>query len=92
MTLKEITRNKAVAVGAVSYYIDHYVTSRMARYTYGTCCSIPFIPWRPSHMARIEDVTPGFDGSPMLEGYFAKILQKVKWISLVDYSLVLNPQ
>ncbi|KAG2153166.1 hypothetical protein DEU56DRAFT_868614 [Suillus clintonianus] len=44
--------NKAVADGAVSYFIDHLVSSRVSRYAYGTGCSVPFNPFDMEHRAR----------------------------------------
>ncbi|KAG1830176.1 hypothetical protein EV424DRAFT_1315773 [Suillus variegatus] len=49
--------NKAVADGAVSYFIDHLVSSRVARFTYGTECSVPFNPFDMEHRARQKDGT-----------------------------------
>jgi hypothetical protein len=45
-------RNKAVAVGAVSYYVDHFVTGRISRFTYGAPCDIPYEPFNSEHVSR----------------------------------------
>ncbi|KAG2073742.1 hypothetical protein BDR04DRAFT_1127075 [Suillus decipiens] len=49
--------NKAVADGAVSYFIDHLVSSRVSRFTYGTECSVPFNPFDMEHRARQKEGT-----------------------------------
>jgi len=45
-------RDKAVAVGAISYYLDHFVVGRIVRYTYGTSGSIDYDPSDPEHRRR----------------------------------------
>ncbi|KAG2347369.1 hypothetical protein BDR05DRAFT_876763 [Suillus weaverae] len=49
--------NKAVADGAVSYFIDHLVSSRVSRFAYGTECSVPFNPFDMEHRARQKEGT-----------------------------------
>ncbi|KAM6502892.1 hypothetical protein JOM56_002869 [Amanita muscaria] len=44
--------NKVVADGAVSFYIDHHVDKRIARYTYGNPCSYIYNPADPEHSKR----------------------------------------
>ena len=46
------TRSKAVADGAVSYYLDKFVVSRLVRYTYGTPASTRYDPSDPEHRMR----------------------------------------
>ncbi|KAF7970803.1 hypothetical protein HWV62_22804 [Athelia sp. TMB] len=45
-------RNKAVAEGAVSFYLDHRVSARVARKTYGSRSSTRFKPHDPEHKQR----------------------------------------
>ena len=45
-------RNKAVAVGAVSYYIDHFVTARILKFTYGVECDTRYRPSDPESVER----------------------------------------
>ncbi|KAG1853391.1 hypothetical protein F4604DRAFT_2044473 [Suillus subluteus] len=47
--------NKAIADGAVLYFIDHLVSSRVSRFTYGTECSIQFNPFDVEHHARQKE-------------------------------------
>ncbi|THU88826.1 hypothetical protein K435DRAFT_916218, partial [Dendrothele bispora CBS 962.96] len=44
--------NKAVADGALSFYLDHFVTSRIARWHYGTMVNTPFDASNPEHVLR----------------------------------------
>ncbi|KAI6139333.1 hypothetical protein BKA82DRAFT_3988626 [Pisolithus tinctorius] len=44
--------NKAVADGAVSYYLDRLVSTRAARFTYGIPCDHTYISYDPEHASR----------------------------------------
>ncbi|KAG1737858.1 uncharacterized protein EDB91DRAFT_471992 [Suillus paluster] len=68
--------NKAVADGAVSYFIDHLVSSRVARYAYGTECSVPFNPFDMEHRARQKQVFRSASGILALPHAFSSILTK----------------
>jgi len=68
--------NKAVADGAVSYFIDHLVSSRVARYTYGTECSVPYSPFDTEHRARQKQVFRSASGILALPHAFSSILTK----------------
>ncbi|KAG1852748.1 hypothetical protein F4604DRAFT_1591916, partial [Suillus subluteus] len=48
--------NKAIADGAVSFFIDHLVSSRVSRFTYGTEYSVPFNPFDVEHHVRQKEV------------------------------------
>ena len=60
-------RSKAVAVGAVSYYLDHFVVGRIVRYTYGTPGSIPFNPSDLEHCKRGHKRYLGITGQIRLD-------------------------
>ena len=52
-SLTLVTRsNKAVAVGAVSFYVDRFVTGRISKFTYGVPGTIPYQPSDPEHVVR----------------------------------------
>ncbi|KAJ2916656.1 hypothetical protein MD484_g3731, partial [Candolleomyces efflorescens] len=69
--------NKAVANGAVLFYLDGAVKSRVARMTYGIETSIGYDPSDPSHVARKHLVKPhSVHGDPELFDYFSSILTK----------------
>jgi len=44
--------NKAVADGAISYYLDHFVKTRVTKLTYGTHIDIDYHPKNPEHRKR----------------------------------------
>ncbi|KAI0031110.1 hypothetical protein K488DRAFT_87114 [Vararia minispora EC-137] len=67
---------KAAAEGAVSFRLDHLVSARTAKLTYGTRCAVPFIPFIPSHRERAQQVVPDITGGLMLCGAFADVLTK----------------
>src|ERR1700729_3500873 len=60
-------RSKAVAVGAISYYLDHFVVGRIVRYTYGTPGSITFNPSDPEHRKRAHKKYLGIIGEIQLD-------------------------
>ena len=74
-----------MAEGAVSYYIDHYVATRMARVTYGTNCNFPYQRDKASHIARADLVYVGADGRDRLDHCFYKLLDKASSTFLRDY-------
>ena len=82
-------RNKAVAVGAISFYLDHFVVSRLVRYTYGTPASIPYDPSDPEHRKRTHKRYMGITGVPQLD-IFVPTLFKVANVRLQIAPLGLN--
>ena len=74
-------RNKAVAAGAISYYVDNFVVGRIVRYTYGTPSSIPYDPSDPEHRQRIHKRYLGITGELWLD-VFSPSLFKVANIRL----------
>jgi len=67
---------KAVAEGAVAFYIGHFVKSRVAKSTYGVLVSRAYEPNNPLHaqMAYNTFITPS--GRKMLRGGFGTILAR----------------
>ncbi|KAI6159165.1 hypothetical protein EDD17DRAFT_915883 [Pisolithus thermaeus] len=68
--------NKAVADGAVSYHIDNIVSSRVAKLTYGTECSVPYDSSDPEHRARQKKVYRGPSGILAVPNSFGSILSR----------------
>ncbi|EIN07325.1 hypothetical protein PUNSTDRAFT_144834 [Punctularia strigosozonata HHB-11173 SS5] len=69
--------SKAVAEGAVIYYLDHLVTSRVARFTYGTSVFREYDPDLPEHLRRSHLVeTHSRTGRSILDDGFSAILRK----------------
>ena len=77
-----IFRNKAVSDGAVSFYLDHLVTTRVSKVTYGTFCTVLYDPNNPDHKARTNMAfTSDVSGKKWIRGSFNIILPKVNCIS-----------
>ena len=71
-------RNKAVSNGAVSFYLDSAVSSRVSRYTYGISVYRHYDSSDPDHLKRGRLVEMhGATGLPVLHGGFSAILPKV---------------
>lgn len=66
--------SKAVANGAVAWFLDGLVHSRIAKVDYGIQCSMPFRPQEPAHQARKARVYKSSDGRQKLPGHFSTIL------------------
>ena len=77
MLKKGHSNSKAVADGAVSYFLDHFVEARMSKFTYGTKVSIRYDPGIHEHLARSSTIFTHLDGTKRLPGAFSEILQKV---------------
>ncbi|KAK7058002.1 hypothetical protein R3P38DRAFT_3304311 [Favolaschia claudopus] len=68
--------NKAVADGAVSFHIDHHVSVRVARFTYGVKCSEAYNPSNNEHFTRASTRYVGVSGETLVPGRFSAILKK----------------
>ncbi|PIL25741.1 hypothetical protein GSI_11491 [Ganoderma sinense ZZ0214-1] len=68
--------NKAVADGAVSFYLDHFVSSRVTKVTYGTKICVKYHPDDPEHFARRYQKFIRPSGSVNLPNGFSTILRK----------------
>ncbi|KAJ7122116.1 hypothetical protein C8R44DRAFT_785724 [Mycena epipterygia] len=68
--------NKAVADGAVSFYIDHHVSVRVARFTYGMSCSAPYNPLNMEHAIRVAKRYKGVSGEWLVPHCFSAILKR----------------
>ncbi|KAF9523699.1 hypothetical protein CPB83DRAFT_862504 [Crepidotus variabilis] len=67
---------KAVSDGAISFYLDHYVHSRIAKVTYGIRKNTHFIPGDPEHQKRKHALYTDMEGRRRLKGAFAPIITK----------------
>jgi len=72
-----LNRNKAVSDGAISFYLDNYVRSRIAKVTYGLRLKRTYDVSNPEHVKRGSKVYTGVDGSLRLADGFDPILSKV---------------
>jgi len=68
--------NKAVAVGAVSYYVDRLVTGRISKFTYGVPCSIVYDPGDPEHAQRLHKSYTDFLGEKRIPDHFVTMLSR----------------
>ena len=71
-------RNKAVADGAISFYLDHCVQTRVSRYTYGHFCSTTYNPYDPEHVKRERYTYISLGGKKRVKDSFSIILPKVR--------------
>jgi hypothetical protein len=72
-------RNKAVAEGGIIFRLDHSVSSRVARYTYGIKVNTLFNPSLADHLAREDTSYENPAGEIRVPNYFSAILQKVNF-------------
>jgi len=70
-------RGKAVADGAVSFLIDHFVSARVARTTFGTDIHHVFEPFNRQHQLRSDSAFTNLAGEKLLPKGFDVILAKV---------------
>lgn len=68
--------NKAVSNGAISFYLDHFVKTRVSKVTYGYFCHIPYDPSDQDHVNRVGDCFTSIAGEKRLSHSFDIILPK----------------
>ena len=73
-----VHRAKAVANGAVSFYINHYVTARVAKVSYGIGGSINYVPGDREHARRSQNRWTRPSGLEMISGAFVTVLERVR--------------
>ncbi|KAH7883409.1 hypothetical protein F5I97DRAFT_1939180 [Phlebopus sp. FC_14] len=73
--------NKAVADGAIAFYLDHRVTARVAKFTYGTRCAIEFNKNDEQHKLRAANAIPRPSGRTVIPNAFSAILTKGTTVS-----------
>lgn len=66
-----------MAEGAVSYYLNHWVKSRVSKYTFGVPCSVRFREEEEEHTRREHTTFLSPSGLRYLPGAFETILQRV---------------
>ena len=75
---------KAVADGAVSFFIDHHVMARVAKISYGAPCSRTYNPSDAEHVKRSDTRYMRPSGDYSLPGGFSTILPKVSPLIIVS--------
>ena len=71
-------RNKAVAIGAVSHYVDHFVTSRISKFTYGVPCHVAYDPSNAEHRRRSHKTFIDPMGQKRVTDGFVTMLTRVR--------------
>jgi hypothetical protein len=69
--------NKAVAVGAVSFHVDHFVTGRIAKFTYGSSGKILYDPSNSEHVKREKESYLNAAGEKRIRDHFYTMLSRV---------------
>ena len=72
-----LRRDKAVAVGAVSFHIDRFVRGRLSKFTYGVPCSTVYVPFNPEHVKREDKTYIDPEGDKCVPDAFDTMLSKV---------------
>ena len=67
-----------MAIGAVSYYVDHFVTGRLSKFTYGVPCSALYNPSNPEHVRRSHKSYVDGMGDKRVLGFFETMLTRVR--------------
>ena len=70
-------RNKAASDGALSFYHDHLVDTRVSKIAHGAFCGIRFNPSDPDHQQRLHKTYTSATGERRIDGRFSVILPKV---------------
>ncbi|EED83869.1 predicted protein [Postia placenta Mad-698-R] len=83
-------RNKAVAEGAISFYLDHFVSVRVARFTYGANVRICYNPADPEHLRRVDKAYVDDAGIKRVKDAFQVVLPKTVCASVSCYTGQLN--
>ncbi|KAJ2932548.1 hypothetical protein H1R20_g4563, partial [Candolleomyces eurysporus] len=73
--------NKAVADGAMSFYIDHCVRTRVSKFTYGQFSNTKFDPHNAEHQRRVHDTYVSLSGQKNVRNNFSIILPKNTQVS-----------
>lgn len=76
-------RSKAVAEGAAIYYLDHNVSVRIAKVTYGTEVVMNFDETNLEHRRRQHTSFVYPSGETVIPGAFQTILKRVSMIYIM---------
>ena len=77
LVLNSLFRNKAVSDGALSFYHDHFVRTRVSKFAHGVICDAPFNPTNRDHQLRAHKALTGASGRLRIPDFFDIILPKV---------------
>ncbi|KAH9940114.1 uncharacterized protein BXZ73DRAFT_43285 [Epithele typhae] len=68
--------NKAVANGAVCFFLEHFVSARVVKLTYGIKIVVDYKPTDPEHVQRASNTFSKQSGRVFLRDGFSPILKK----------------
>ena len=74
-----LCRGKVVAIGAVSYYVDHFVTGRIAKFTYGVFGNTKYDSSNPEHVRREHKSWDDAIGVRRIPDHFRAMLTRVRY-------------
>ena len=82
--IRYFLRNKAVSDGALSFYLDHFVKTRVSKVAYGSFCHIPYDSSNSEHLDRQSSVFTSVSNAKRIGGYFQVVLPKasISWADL----------
>lgn len=84
--------SKAVSDGAISFHLDHHVTTRVSKFAYGTFSRIAYDPKNPEHQKRKSTLAVSASGEKRVVGIFHTILPKSTQVSEVKEFRRVNHQ
>ncbi|KAH6897540.1 hypothetical protein BKA70DRAFT_751100 [Coprinopsis sp. MPI-PUGE-AT-0042] len=73
--------NKAVSDGALSFYLDHFVKTRVSKVAYGSFCHIPYDSDDSDHTVREAQTFISVSNSKRIGGFFQVVLPKNTQVS-----------
>ncbi|KAH9940118.1 uncharacterized protein BXZ73DRAFT_99115 [Epithele typhae] len=68
--------DKAVASGAASFFLEHFVSARVTKITYGITYAPTYDIRNPEHVARHDKMFTSLDGRTHVSGGFSPILKR----------------
>ena len=77
---RNFLRNKAVSDGAISFYLDHFVKTRVSKVTYGRFCTVTYDPNDSDHKSRSHKVFTSTCGTKRIDGLFNIMIPKVSFV------------
>ena len=79
---QRLFRNKAISDAAISFYLDHLVSTRVSKFTYGSFIHIAYASSNPDHQYRSRNAFTSVPRARRVRGSFSIILPKVSCCSL----------
>jgi len=79
-----------VSDGALSFYHDHFVRSRVSKFTYGRFCCPIFNPADQDHQQRVHNTYTSDSGLVRIKDSFEVILPKVCFFSFMNSRCLLR--